>query len=594
MKRVTVAGTTDDAPDLLDALQDLGCFHVIPLEERASREPARDGSQRARQALRYLLGAPNRRRELADASDFDYEDVVERALENRRQRIEVQHRIDALAERIASVEPWGDFEFPALDAVGGVRLWFYVVPSHARQKLPQDIPSQVISRDGRSVYVVLLSATEPPADAMPVPRTHVGARSLSTLRRELEAERDRMEDIQAERSALTKWVRLLLVHLGEADDAHARGLARASSLEDGRVFVAQGWVPEPDVARVQERCSGRAFACVAEDPSAADDPPVKLENAPVLDPGEDLVEFYQLPGYRDFDPSAFVYLTFVFFFAVIIADAGYSAMLLAGTILLWRRLGSSTSGHRTRRLALSISAFGIVYGVIAGSYFGIELSPDGPLAQARFLDVNDFEVMMPLSLGVGVLHLVGANLMAAWARRRSLTSVASLGWTAALIGGFSLYLGSSSGWWALGLGLMAVFCCSSERPVRRAADVFMRGIDGCIALTGVSRAFGDVLSYLRLFALGLSSASLAATFNQLGSNVMGGGQGVGLVAGLLVWIVGHSLNFALGMVGGVVHGLRLNVIELYNWSIFGEGRPFRPLSKRKLDHVRGEHRPQET
>jgi V/A-type H+-transporting ATPase subunit I len=125
-----------------------------------------------------------------------------------------------------------------------------------------------------------------------------------------------------------------------------------------------------------------------------------------------------------------------------------------------------------------------------------------------------------------------------------------------------------------------VFLFTSERPIKRALDVPLRVVDGVMALTGVSKAFGDVLSYLRLFALGLSSASLALTFNQLGADVMGAGKGIALVLGLMVLVLGHGLNFVLGIVSGVVHGLRLNVIELYNWSVFGEGVPFQAFARR--------------
>ena len=135
----------------------------------------------------------------------------------------------------------------------------------------------------------------------------------------------------------------------------------------------------------------------------------------------------------------------------------------------------------------------------------------------------------------------------------------------------------------LALGLGFVFLFSSERPLVRAADLPRRLADGAMALTGVSKAFGDVLSYLRLFALGLSSASLALTFNQLAAGVMGEGRGIALLLGLLVLVLGHGLNFILGIVSGVVHGLRLNVIELYNWSVFGEGTPFRPFARRQID-----------
>ena len=104
---------------------------------------------------------------------------------------------------------------------------------------------------------------------------------------------------------------------------------------------------------------------------------------------------------------------------------------------------------------------------------------------------------------------------------------------------------------------------------------------GLMGFTGVSKAFGDVLSYLRLFALGLASASLALAFNGLARQVADAIPGVGLLLGLVVLVVGHSLNLLLAIVSGFVHGLRLNLIEFFNWSIKEEGRPFRAFLKRE-------------
>ena len=95
--------------------------------------------------------------------------------------------------------------------------------------------------------------------------------------------------------------------------------------------------------------------------------------------------------------------------------------------------------------------------------------------------------------------------------------------------------------------------------------------------------FGDVLSYLRLFALGLASASLAITFNQIASDVAAAAPGAGLLLQLLILLLGHGLNLALAVISGVVHGLRLNFIEFFTWGMEEEGRPFRPFHKKEIE-----------
>jgi V/A-type H+-transporting ATPase subunit I len=392
-----------------------------------------------------------------------------------------------------------------------------------------------------------------------------------------------MEDLQIERWSLTRWISLLIRNLARADDETARTRAREQALDTGEVFAVKGWVPARDIERLVEFARDEGLACTHADPGPEDSPPVLLENAPAVAPGEDLVGFYQLPGYGDWDPSPVVYVSFALFFAMIIADAAYGAILGLIAFLLWKRMGESASGRRGRRMLAFISVACVVYGVMVGSYFGVTPQEGTLLGRLQVLDATDFGSMMPISVGIGVLQLALANLVNAWGRRGRWSALAPVGWALAMLGGFAVYVGfAEGGAAALGVGLGLVFLFTSERPIRRALDVPMRVVDGVMALTGVSKAFGDILSYLRLFALGLSSASLALTFNQLGTDIMGEGKGIALLLGLMVLVLGHGLNFILGIVSGVVHGLRLNVIELYNWSVFGEGVPFQAFARQSV------------
>jgi V/A-type H+/Na+-transporting ATPase subunit I len=129
-------------------------------------------------------------------------------------------------------------------------------------------------------------------------------------------------------------------------------------------------------------------------------------------------------------------------------------------------------------------------------------------------------------------------------------------------------------------GLGGVFVFGSDRPVNTALSLLRRALDGLAALTNVTKLFGDVLSYLRLFALGLASASLALTFNDLARQVAEAHTGLGLFFSLLILLVGHLLNILLSLMSGVVHGLRLNFIEFYNWGLSEEGYPFRAFAKK--------------
>ena len=584
MKKISLVGAVADKPGVLGRLQELGCMHLVPFQaENTSDDEAQpSGSKQAMAALRYLLDARVKRHQLRHEEDFDILAVTAQALENRQRKLEVQEVIDDLHDRIGQVEAWGDFSPPSPDRLGGQRLWFYVVPHYQLRQIAIDAPWEVVHRDHRNSYVVVVAESEPRPASMPVARTRMDARSLSELERDLGRAESEMEDIRGERWALTRFITLMIQNLARADDASALVRASKSTLDGEEVFALTGWVPAERVDDLAAFAESEGLAWLVEEPTADEDPPVLLDNPPGLQAGEDLVAFYQIPSYRDWDPSPVVYVSFALFFGMIVADAAYGFVIGLIGVFAWKRMSRTASLRRGRKLLFLVAAASTAYGALVGSYFGVVPAPQSLLSAVHVLDVNDFDSMMRLSIGVGIGHLILANAVTAWGRRREWAALAPVGWMWAFAGGFAFYIGAESvGMVGVTVGLLLVFLFTSERRVQRASDVLWRVIDGLQGLTGVSRAFGDVLSYLRLFALGLSSASLAVTFNQLGSDIMSGGAGLALLVGLLVVTVGHGLNLTLAIVSGVVHGLRLNVIELYNWSVFGEGKPFEAFEKRE-------------
>jgi len=587
LTKVALVGILDDKEKVLEAAQSFGMLHLIPLssaQKELEAVPAGLGRESS-EALRWLLECPVLRRPVTEPDDFDLEDVVSESLSNRKALKECRDRLEQLDRRIRDVEPWGEFSFSELAEVGDNRLWFYVVPAgKLKQVDPADKIMEIVHRDKYRAYVVLLSPDEPPASAMPVPRVHVGALPLSQLRRRYEQAAVELEELELERQLLTKWRFLLARNLAAARDQSRRRRAALETADSERLFVMQAWARADQRDEIQDLADTLGLAALFDDVSDEDKPPTLLENARPMEGGEDLVEFYQTPGYRDWDPSAIVYVSFILFFGMIMTDAGYGLLLLLLLFLFRRRFTGTPLGQRMFRMSAWLMISTTAFGVATGSYFGIAPPPDSFLGHLKVMNLKDVDTMMKITLTIGVVHIVLANFMRAVHETTPSGRFQPLGWCLVALGGLATFLGQETVLSTLGpasvvAGLLVVGFFGSDRKVDSVKSGGLRLFDGLAALARIVNIFSDVLSYMRLFALGLAAASLAETINSLSGQLNQAVPGIGILIAILVLAVGHAINIGLGLIAGCVHGLRLNVIEFFNWGLKDEGKPFRSFKK---------------
>jgi V/A-type H+-transporting ATPase subunit I len=583
--KITAYGHVEDKEQVLADLQDIGCLHLIPLTPAEEGLRHEDISLRARNALVFLADCAQRRHQVLDPEGFDAEELEERVLSLKETIGALEDEQDLLRDRIKNLRPFGYFDFPDLDEIGCNKFWFYVIPRREMQSLSaMDYVWQEVNRDNRFSYVVVVSPTEP-VD-MPIERLHTGGRSLEVLERRLEVVQLELEDLQSERSSLTRWIELFAQSINRLDDRAARNEAASHTYDDSPVFAIQAWALARELNHLRNYATKHGMVLSVVEPSPDEEPPTLLENKPTLAGGQDLVSFYTTPNYWLWDPSSIVFFSFTVFFAMIISDAAYGGLMALILAFFWKRLGKSDTGKRLRRLGVSLVSATIIYGIMVGSYFGISPPEDSLINRLNVIDLNNFGMMMKISIFIGVAHLIVANVADAWRARASLYAFVPLGWICMFIGAVLIWLGISVtpsrpavetlGTVCIGLGIVAVLLFS-----RTYGPIWKRVIFGLQGLTRLSGAFGDALSYLRLFALGLASASLAATFNELSRQVGGAIPGIGFLFSLLIIILGHGMNMLLAIASGVIHGLRLNFIEFFNWSMPLEGHPFKVFARKE-------------
>ncbi|MGR9086137.1 MAG: V-type ATP synthase subunit I [Gammaproteobacteria bacterium] len=593
LKKLTVCGLSSDKLRMLEGLQQKGCAHLIALmipSDTAGPDASTQFND-ALKAIKYLNQCTNKRHQINESDPFDFERTVENVLNIQNRVRQLTDRRDALCKRIKEIGPWGDFILPDEDSLQGLKLWFYCVPQQMMSAMrPDRLVWQQVHKDNLFNYIVVIDRQEPPPSSMPVPRTHVGKIPLSRLKKELNEIELSLEDLQAERESLTRWIGLMAANLARAEDEYALKHAESISIDRDGVFIVQSWIPEHFLAEIKHFFKRHEWAFICEEPGAGENPPTLLKNPEFLSGGEELVNFYHPPGYFGWDPSVVVFFSFAVFFAMILSDAGYAGLFALILAVKWRPLGRSKKGLRLRRLASTTVFFSMVWGVLSGSYFGYSPGPESILQSLKRVDINDFDAMMRLSIAVGVAHIAIANGALFLQRFGRPAALVFLGWWCVVIGGFLLWYARSletrwleqTGLAVLITGILLLLFFSSQRAIDPAFDWPRRIFEGLKSLLRLSGLFGDVLSYLRLFALGLSSASMALIFNQLAQQVHHSVEGVGLLLGLLILLLGHALNLALCLMSGVVHGLRLNFIEFYHWGVSDEGYPFRAFTKKEI------------
>ena len=615
LDKVTLYGVAHQRDQVLTDLQALGCIHLVNLQAVEPPTVEHPTRSEVHDALEYLEGCPVQRATSVRRKDFNCVEVTRQALAIKERRQALSDERDFLLRSTEALRPWGDFRLPPDGELGPLRFWYYTLKHYQVDSLRKtELSWRVVAEDNQYAYVVVIDADQP--QDMPTAPLDLDRRPLSELTACLESVEEELDELHWKRIALTRWSRLLAEELEAADDEFVRMEACHRTLVDGDIFALQGWLPRAEKKRLQNFARQHELAMTVHAPSREETPPTLLKNPESVAGAEGAVTFYITPNYYTWDPTWIVYFSFAFFFAMIMSDAGYG-LLLGGLLAfyLWRKLGSSLTAVRFRNLLVAVVAFTVLYGVLIGSYFGV--SPgEGTLLDAAQIRIRgqslmteeNQNTMMVIAITIGVFHLALANLVSAWQRRDSSQCLGSLGWAAGLLSGLVLGivtmmdpnpLSTGLAWlaglpyrqcqdilhqaarWTLIGSAVAIFAFSSSRPLYslRIGDWAWRSLDGLQALTGVSKAFGDVLSYLRLFALGLASAQLAITFNDLarGAAEM---RGVGILLAVLILIAGHSIHMLLGIVSGVVHGLRLNCIEFFSWSLTDEGYPFQAFRKK--------------
>lgn len=591
MKQVTIVASRSDETTTLAALLDLGVVHLVdaPVRDDAAVAVVRARLDSARHAAAVLertaserTGAERRAaRAVQRAGPPGAVEEVVAEVERLAERLDgLRASLDELEVARARLAPFGAFDPDAVrrlrDQGVSVRL---VRPPRSRE-LPVVAGAVWIPLGGeRRERALALVGTAAAVDSVPLPDEvalpiDTPARlagEIEDVDRALQGTRARLAELADARGAVERWLR-------HAEEALQVEEARSSMDHVGAVDVLRGFVPVDEVARLRAAAGAEGWGLWVRDVDDPDAAPTLLRNPRWVRSVGALFEFLGVvPAYGHVDVSVPFLIFFGLFFAIIVGDAGYGAVFLLLTELVVRRLRPATPRVVALLRLLSIATIG--WGLASGNVFGLAVLPSA-LTRFRLDWLTEERNLIGLSFAIGAVHLTVAHAWNAVRFAGSQRALADLGWIATT---WTMYFLARQAvlddpfpalaWWSFGVGVALIVAFTT--PWRRLrGDWFQHAL---LPLTLVNN-FVDVVSYVRLFAVGAATFAVAGAFNDLAAGIGLGGPLGGVLAALVLFF-GHALNVLLATMGVLVHGVRLNTLEFAGhlglpWS----GHPYRPLA----------------
>lgn len=579
MKKIAVIVQAKDAQQSVDALRSLGVVHVEHETQPKGKDIAayNDDIALINDAAGILLSfEPKKPAQKGPGEVSDWKSAARHIIDLYKRLEQLKEYSRSLMNRITEWERWGDFDPNTIKLLSEKNIYvrFYYIPVSEIKNLPAGISVKTVFVSSGIANCVIVSQgkVEIAFKEIAPPKT-----GLARMRLRLK------EDAQVSGSIENE----LKKHAAYRDSLLAVKTSLEKELEfyeavngmgqEGSIAYLAGYVPYDTVEIVRQAAKNQRWAIAINDPSPDDNAPTLIRNPRIVSFVSPVFKLLEIvPGYHELDISLWFLIFFSIFFGMLIGDAGYGIFYLLLTLWAHRKWGKRLKGGSVFALFYILSSCAIIWGVLSGTFFGQGwIKPLVPALQ------NDKD-MQALCFFLGAFHLSIAHLWRAILKSPSLAALADIGWVVILWGGFflakMLVLGSSfpgfAKWFFIAGPALVILFTSANRNI-------LKGIGeglGAFALSFIN-SFTDVVSYIRLFAVGLAGVAISEAFNKMALSI-GFNSVITAAITSLILVAGHALNIVLGPLAVLVHGVRLNVLEFCShvdvkWSGFA----YKPLKE---------------
>ncbi|MDR0560848.1 MAG: hypothetical protein LBG92_11880 [Prevotellaceae bacterium] len=577
----------NDFKKFLEQLQEAGMIHV----ESTNVEP--DGQTLAlfRKIDEYekiynelLLLKPDKN---ADRFDGNAEALIENYRVVREQMAKLDARIKNTEKEATDALPWGDFNRNDLDKLN-ISIRFYAVNiKQFDSDWANRFPLCEISRNSGKVYFAVLN--DIPDFGFDLPEIKLPSASYSDLLEDWKKMKSeygnfcKKLDSMAASAAILSEARKSLI---EQTDFNIAELG-ARSEADGSLKLLSGWLPTDRKEKFEDFLESlNVVYCSTDKPEDGDEPPILLKNNKFARLFEPLTNLYSLPNYCELDPTAFFAPFFMMFFGFCLGDGGYGLIIFLTALILKLKIKNPDT-RRYLSIAQWLGIAGMFFGFVTATFLGIsinEIKLDRIVEEK--LDISQGYGMLYLSLLLGFVQIIFGmclKVMNIVHKKGIKYALYQIGWIIIILGGIALYVIDNQiiqNIVAVIFGLSVLIAFLYNSPGKNPLINIGGGLWN--AYNTASGLLGDILSYIRLYALGMTGGVLGEVFNEI---AISAGDGINIpvvaqIATLIILLLGHGLNFMLGIIGAIVHPIRLTFVEFYkNAGFEGDGLPFKIFGK---------------
>ena len=503
---------------------------------------------------------------------------------------EKTNHIKSLEKEVKNLAIWGEFDNAQLSKLeeAGVPIHFHVLSlKKFNEEWKENFALVEAGRDKANVYFVVAGEDTLPGE-VPAPKYDISQANAKLL-----AEQQNLKELQGVILYMKQFIPDLLEYRKEVCsklDLHLAGISAVPAAENTIVTLV-GYAPAENDETVTAALDATGVFYLKEEAVVEDNPPIKLENNWFVRQFEVLTDMYGRPGYDGFDPTPFISVFFLLFFAFCMGDCGYGLILIVIGLLLKKVDSFKDMAPLVVLLGIGTTVIGFLF----HTFFSMDISTWDIFAPIKgvFLPakIAGYDGTMVLALIVGVVHLCLAMCVKTYQETRNkgfVNALGTWGWTLLIVGGIIVAALAFAGvmdkdltkWVVIVLGVVSALGIFVFNDMKRnkLANVGVGLWNTYNTATGL---LGDVLSYLRLYALGLAGSMLGMAFNNIATMVLGDGSKVSLwIPFVLIVLIGHTLNIAMAALGAFVHPLRLNFLEFFKNSGYeATGRNFNPLKK---------------